>query len=276
VAVADDVPAWIAVDRLKVRQIIQNLVANAIKFTEAGFVAATVALETPAGDADPVLIVAVADSGIGIPPEKAEAIFEAFVQGDESISRTHGGSGLGLAISRQLAHVMGGSLTYEARPGGGSVFTLRVPCRVVDAADVSPSPRTAPAASRPGVRVLLAEDNEVNRAMGARLLARLEADVVTASDGSEAADLAAKDAFDLVLMDLQMPRVDGIQAARIIRAFEEANGRTQVPIVALTGNDPGDYGEACAAAGMNGFLVKPVGLAELSRVLAGVGSPGQP
>jgi CheY-like chemotaxis protein len=225
-----------------------------------------------APDPDPLLVLTVADTGVGVAPDKAESIFDPFVQGDASISRTYGGTGLGLAIARQLASVLGGTLGYEARTGGGSVFTLAVPCRPTDAPDLATVASGALAAPRPAIRVLLAEDNEVNRTMGARMLARLEAEVVTAEDGAHAAELATSGRFDLVLMDLQMPRLDGIEAARIIRNFERSRGVAPVPIVALTGNDPGDYGDACAAAGMNGFLRKPVGLAALRELLDRVAS----
>jgi signal transduction histidine kinase/CheY-like chemotaxis protein len=273
VAVADDVPPWILVDAIKMRQIMGNLVGNAIKFTNAGFVRVTVGLDPgPVQDADPMLVLVVADSGVGIPPDKAETVFDAFVQGDESISRTYGGTGLGLAIGRQLAGVLGGTLTHEARPGGGSVFTVAVPCRPTDAPVGVASPPREPEAPRPGIRVLLAEDNEVNRTVGARMLERLDAQVVIAEDGAQAAELATTGTFDLVLMDLQMPRLDGIEATRIIRNYEKSRGAAEVTIVAMTGNDPADYGEACAAAGMNGFLMKPVGLTELRGLLAGLGA----
>jgi CheY-like chemotaxis protein len=225
----------------------------------------------PPDDAHPDsrFVVVVADTGPGISPELARAIFEPFVQADASISRTHGGTGLGLSIATGIAELLGGTLSVDSTPGSGSSFTVAVPVRVVD----PPVPATrgpaqdAPGDAAAGVRVLLAEDNAINRAVGARMLDRLAANVAVAEDGAAAVRLAAEAPFDLILMDLQMPGLDGIEAARRIRAHEETTGSGRVRIVAMTGNDPADYAEACERAGMDGFLMKPVGLTELRAVL---------
>ena len=276
VTVSDGMPAWVEIDAIKVRQILANLVANAIKFTARGSVAVTVARVAPdLSSPAPRLVLRVTDTGAGIAPELLDTIFEPFVQGDASISRTYGGTGLGLAIARQLATLLDGTLTVESRLGEGSVFTLAVPLRVVDApppAPAGPEPAATPAA---GLRVLLAEDNEINRAVASRMLRRLDAHVLVAENGARAVEVAASEIVHLILMDLQMPGLDGIEAARIIRNFERSRGLPAVPIVAMTGNDPEDYGDACTAAGMDGFLMKPVDMARLREVLGRVAA-GEP
>jgi signal transduction histidine kinase/ActR/RegA family two-component response regulator len=278
--VADDVPAWLEVDGIRMRQVIGNLVANAIKFTASGSVSIEVRfVPAPAPEVMPHLVVAVSDTGPGIAPDRLNEIFEPFVQGDASISRTHGGTGLGLAIARQVAEVLGGSLSVESTIGVGSTFRVDVPVRVLDgpppepdAGIAAPSPLPSPEG---GPLVLLAEDNAVNRAVGVRMLERLQARVLAASDGREAVHLAADHEVDIILMDLQMPGMDGIEAARQIRAAEVVAGRRRVPIVAMTGNDPADYGDACSAAGMDRFLMKPVSLASLSDLLEHTDSGGR-
>ena len=290
VAVADGMPALIETDGIRLRQVLANLVANALKFTEHGTVRVTLGW-TPDGDAAGMLVASVADTGPGIAPDQCDAVFEPFVQGDASIRRVHGGTGLGLAISRQLAELLGGTLELVSELRAGSTFTLRVPAtvRIVpDEADAAgpndPSDgaattgtrgdgnRQAPgalAAAGPlqGLRVLLAEDNDLNRAVAAAMLRRAGVTVVPAIDGREAIALAASAEVDLVLMDLQMPGVDGIEATRRIRAAEALSGSRRLPIVAMTGNALEDYGEACEAVGMDAFVVKPVTATELRTVV---------
>jgi signal transduction histidine kinase/ActR/RegA family two-component response regulator len=290
VVVADSMPAVIETDGIRLRQVLANLVANALKFTEHGSVRVELGW-TPDGDAAGMLIAAVADTGPGIAPDQHDAVFEAFVQGDASIRRAHGGTGLGLAISRQLAELLGGTLELASELGAGSTFTLRIPATVPIARDegatagpFAPSESTASghtgedgqrqasgtsAAAGPlqGLRVLLAEDNELNRAVAAAMLRRAGVTVVPAIDGREAVALAASAEVDLVLMDLQMPGVDGIEATRQIRAAEVQNGSRRLPIVAMTGNALEDYGEACEAAGMDAFVMKPVTSVELRTVV---------
>jgi signal transduction histidine kinase/CheY-like chemotaxis protein len=268
VVVQPHVPGWVVSDPIKLAQILGNLVANAIKFTERGAVRVTFD-HRRAASATPrpaTLVVAVTDTGIGIPEDKISLVFEPFVQGDESIGRAYGGTGLGLAIARQLTQLLGGTLRLDSRPDGGTRFTLEVP---------------APAASPPaasgqveirrraidGLRILLVEDNAINRTVASAMLRRSGAGVEVAFDGLQAVELALGGAFDVVLMDLQMPGLDGIEATWEIRRRERAVGRPSVPILAMSGNSPEDYGEACAAAGMSGFLMKPVGSRELERAL---------
>jgi signal transduction histidine kinase/ActR/RegA family two-component response regulator len=271
ITVADDVPPWIETDGIRLRQVMGNLVGNAIKFTQRGSVTVTGSMAQPDdGHPDPRFVVVVADTGPGVSPELARAIFEPFVQGDATISRTHGGTGLGLSIAKGIAELLGGTLAVSSTPGEGAAFTVSIPVRVVEPPAREPGhPQDAPTHAAAGTRVLLAEDNAINRAVASRMLERLAAVVEMAEDGAAAVRLAADHAFDLVLMDLQMPGVDGIEAARRIRAQEAATGGNRVRIVAMTGNDPADYADACERAGMDGFLMKPVALAELRAVLAG-------
>jgi signal transduction histidine kinase/CheY-like chemotaxis protein len=280
VAVADDVPAEVGTDGLRLRQILGNLVANALKFTDRGSV--SVSLAWDAGDPGAgTLIATVVDTGPGIPPRLRDAVFEPFVQGDTSIRRRHGGTGLGLAIARQLAELLGGSISLESEVGAGSTFTVRVPASASPEIADPPAPPEAlpadapeprpPAAGPPlglaGLRVLLVEDNEINRTVAAAILRRSGMEVVLAASGSEAISLAARPDLDVILMDLQMPGVDGIEATRRIRAAESERGSPRLPIVAMTGNSLEDYGEACEAAGMDAFVVKPVTSAALREVV---------
>jgi len=295
---------WIEVDGLKLRQIVNNLVSNAIKFTVRGSVRLNARVERRGGPDGDALVVSVSDTGIGIPADRVDAVFEPFVQADASITRAHGGTGLGLAIASQLARVLGGSLTLESRPGEGSTFTLTLPVRVLPpppeaprdpaAAAAAPTPTPTPTPTTatatataaplradresrpgedsqdipPGTRVLLVEDNEVNRTVARAMLVRLGVAVEIAVDGREAVARARDAGLDLILMDLQMPVMDGIDAAREIRREEQLRGASPVPILAMTGNSREDYGEACERAGMDGFVVKPVKIEQLRRVVA--------
>jgi CheY-like chemotaxis protein len=276
IRVANDVPEWVETDAVKVRQVVTNLVGNALKFTERGGVSLLVTCVRDGTDAEArtSLEIAVADTGVGITPELQESVFEPFVQAEASISRLHGGTGLGLAIARELARLLGGGLTLRSARGEGSTFTLSVPARQV-AAPSTPA-ATGPAVAQAGAdsdartRVLLVEDNALNRTVATRMLARLGADVTVAENGIQAIRLASSERFDLVLMDLQMPVMDGITAASTIRACEAMAGLPPVRIVAMTGNAPEDYADDCAEAGMNGFVVKPVDLAGLEALLHGV------
>ena len=278
VVVADDAPAWIEADGIKLQQIVGNLVANAIKFTDRGSVIVKVRCRIPASAGDAMrLVVEVADTGIGIAPEQIKAVFEPFIQGDTSIARAYGGTGLGLAIARQLAELLGGTLRVDSRPGAGSTFTLDLPVTPADAppqaagaqlgAVAGPPPALPDAAE---LRVLLAEDNSVNQLVACAMLEKLQAQVQVAENGTDAVEMADKGDYQVILMDLQMPGMDGIAAAGEIRRRERLAGKRPIPIIAMTGNSPDDYGDACAEAGMNGYIMKPVSLEQLRSILAGV------
>jgi signal transduction histidine kinase/ActR/RegA family two-component response regulator len=250
-------------DPARVRQIVSNLISNAAKFTASGEIAIT------AKPARGGVEVAVSDTGIGIPPEKLEGLFDRFTQADSSITRRYGGTGLGLAICRELAGRMGGGISVESQVGKGSTFTLTLPLRRIgDAAPVA-----APQAERPdeapqALRVLCAEDNAVNQLVLRTLLAQLDCEPVIAADGREALELWRTSSWDVVLMDMRMPVMDGMTAIRAIREEEAATGRSRTPIVAVTADALSDQVREQKAAGADLHLAKPIGAAALLQVLS--------
>jgi signal transduction histidine kinase/ActR/RegA family two-component response regulator len=273
-------PSAVVGDGGRVRQVLVNLVGNAVKFTERGGVTLTVSSAPRDGDTALVTIV-VEDTGIGIPPEKIAPIFERFTQADASTTRRYGGTGLGLAISRQLAGLMGGTLTVESVAGHGSTFTFTLPLGVVATPAGRPAPGDGPRrgdgretreAGHPmrvgrgaPLRVLVAEDNAVNQRVAARLLEKAGCDVRLAANGLEAIDRARAGVYDLILMDCQMPVMDGYEATATIRAGPSQGAR--VPIVAMTAHAlPGDR-ERCLAAGMDDYIAKPVKADDLRRLV---------
>ena len=251
-------------DPTRVRQVLYNLVSNAVKFTARGSVRIAVTHDGK------VLSMAVSDTGPGIPTERLEALFEKFVQADASTTRQFGGSGLGLAICRELAALMGGQVRAVSREGEGSTFTLTLPLvRAEPKAPSRPAAR-APSSERSGLRVLAAEDNPMNQQVLATLLGQLGVDLVLVGDGAQAVEASTSDDFDLILMDVQMPVMDGPTATRTIRARERMIGR-RTPILALTANAMAHHETEYRAAGMDGLVAKPIQLthliAEMDRVL---------
>ena len=252
-------------DPTRVRQVLYNLVSNAVKFTARGSVRIAV------GHDGEVMRMAVSDTGPGVPAERLEALFEKFVQADASTTRQFGGSGLGLAICRELAALMGGEVTAVSLEGLGSTFTLTLPmARADETAALAAQNRGAELADRPGLRVLAAEDNPMNQQVLATLLGQLGVELVLVGDGAQAVEASARGDFDLILMDVQMPVMDGPTAARAIRARELELGR-RTPILALTANAMAHHAAEYAAAGMDGMVAKPIQLghmlAEMDRVL---------
>ncbi|HYC73942.1 ATP-binding protein [Brevundimonas sp.] len=247
-------------DAMRTRQILSNLLANAIKFTEAGLVQVRVGA-TGAG-----LEIVVSDTGIGIAPEVLPQLFSKFSQADSSTTRRFGGTGLGLAISRELAQLMGGDITVESEPGKGACFTVRLPMQRVAAAAERAS---APAASRSSARgprrlgFLLAEDNPTNQMVARALLEPLGADLRITSDGIEALECWRAEEFDLVLLDIQMPRMDGPDVARAIRSEEARTGRARTPILALSANAMAHQIASYLEAGMDGHVAKPIEVGKL-------------
>jgi signal transduction histidine kinase/ActR/RegA family two-component response regulator len=253
------VPARAVLDATRLRQILTNLLSNAVKFTHEGKVTVHVDVE------DDTLEVSVKDTGIGMTPEACARLFSPFVQADASTTRKYGGTGLGLAISKQLATLMGGTLLVESVAGKGTTFTLRVP--VIEAGDPSmiSMRRVTPQGVRK-TRVLVAEDNEVNQLVARRMLQKMGCDVTVAKDGADALLALGTERFDLVLMDCQMPRVDGYAATRAIRRAEQSSG-AHVPIVAMTASAIDGDREKCLEAGMDDYFTKPVRAPELELVL---------
>ena len=272
-AIPPDLPDRLRGDPVRLRQILANLVGNAVKFTERGDV--TVCLEKTAEDGDSIgLRIEVRDTGIGIAPAVQEEIFASFTQADGGTTRRFGGTGLGLTISRQLAELMGGAIGVESRPGEGSTFWLEI--RLLKAAIREQKRVPAPAAPTPAAtnrqydaRVLLAEDNRVNQEVVAGILALFGVRAKAVGNGREAVEAWRSGEFDLILMDCQMPEMDGYEAARQIREEEHrgAHGGRRTPIVALTAHALEGDRDKSLAAGMDDHLSKPFRIAQLEEVL---------
>ena len=283
--VADDVPDEVIGDSSRLSQVLTNLVGNAIKFTERGSI--TVRIETDEdsreGDANTpapqsaVLRFIVADTGIGIAMDRQRDVFRAFTQADSSTTRRYGGTGLGLTISRNLAAMMGGRLWVQSEEGRGSTFyfTTKVDLPVKETTATGSHARRArdfasldPATRQ--LRVLLVDDNVVNQRLAARLLEKRGHTVVTAATGREALDRIDRECFDLAIMDVQMPEVDGLTATGIVRERERSRGG-HLPIVAMTAHAMTGDRERCLQAGMDGYLPKPLDpvmmIEEIRRVL---------
>jgi signal transduction histidine kinase/CheY-like chemotaxis protein len=260
-------------DPLRMRQILRNLMGNAIKFTDRGSVELRAHTLSDDG-AQARVAIEVADTGVGIPPEKLPLLFDAFTQADVSITRRFGGTGLGLAISRQLAERMGGVITVESAPGRGSVFRVELPLRTAKGIAAPAAPAAAASHDVAGLDVLAIEDNEVNRLVVERLLARAGCRVRSAASGAEGLARFAERRPDLVLTDLQMGEMSGFQVAEKIRETQRGDA-TRTPIIALTAHAQVGERERCLAAGMDGYVAKPFTwatlLAEIARVLEGSG-----
>ena len=260
-------------DAVRLRQMLSNLIGNAIKFTRTGFVRveASVIEETAQ---EVVLAFSVTDSGIGVSAEQKARLFQPFSQADGSISRRYGGTGLGLSIIRNLAALMNGTVGMESEPGKGSRFWFRVPVGVrAESAERREASRDMEAVGPPAVRplpgpVLVVEDNAINRMVVEALLAKQGIESRFAENGQEALDaLRGGLRPSLILMDMQMPVMDGLTATRHIRAWEAETGRARLPIVALTANAFAEDSQNCRAAGMDDFLAKPVSLDALKAVV---------
>ncbi len=244
---------WLTGDAARLRQVLLNLVSNAVKFTDRGEVG--VVLRVDPEDARSWLTVEVRDTGVGLDPAQINQMFDRFTQADGSVSRRYGGTGLGLAISRRLVEMMGGEIGAESDGCSGSTFRFRVPLRPAESPADSPCIQASAAPDR-RLRVLLAEDNAANRALVAALTAPLDIELHVVENGAEAVSAIQADDYDLVLMDMQMPVMDGPSAARAIRALP---GRAAVtPIIALTANVLPEQIEQCRAAGMQGHVAKPI------------------
>jgi PAS domain S-box-containing protein len=244
---------WLTGDAARLRQVLLNLVSNAVKFTDRGEV--SVVLRVDPEDTQSWLTVEVRDTGVGLDPGQIDQMFDRFTQADGSVSRRYGGTGLGLAISRRLVEMMGGEIGAESDGCSGSTFRFRVPLRPAESPADSPCIQTSAAPDR-RLRVLLAEDNAANRALVAALTAPLDIELHVVENGAEAVSAIQADDYDLVLMDMQMPVMDGPSAARAIRALPGHVALT--PIIALTANVLPEQIEQCRAAGMQGHVAKPI------------------
>jgi signal transduction histidine kinase/DNA-binding response OmpR family regulator len=277
-SIDDDFPAHLMIDGLRLRQIILNLIGNAIKFTHRGSIDVVIGKGVNA-DGSQTLRASVEDSGIGIHPDRRATIFEAFVQAELTTTRRFGGSGLGLSISRQLAEMMNGNIEVESVLGKGTKMTLVLPLIEASASETHVAMDRTPAA--PGeipppalefrqASILLVEDIDINQELFTEMLVRLGHKFQIASDGAQAVELAKRlltepGAWDMILMDLQMPVMDGLTATQAIRAF---GGRAAtIPIIALTASAFEEERRQCEASGMNDHIAKPVGIESLRRMI---------
>jgi PAS domain S-box-containing protein len=267
--ISPEAPQRLHGDPLRLRQVLNNLLGNAIKFSDHGQIRLIVNVERAMAEGV-TLRFDVIDCGIGIPPEKQEQIFAPFAQADVSTTRLFGGTGLGLSICRHLVELMGGCIGVQSEPGHGADFwftaSFGAPAEVSESADESAVEEAEPL---PKLRVLLAEDSAVNRLVATHQLRKLGCDVEAVDDGQQAIDATAAVRFDLVLMDCQMPVMDGYAATAAIRAREAREG-SYTRIIALTANAMKGERERCIAAGMDGYLSKPFRPAELYRLIDAV------
>ena len=261
------IPKMLFGDPERLRQVLINLVGNAIKFTQTGSVSVKVELVTPGGARIRVRF-SIMDTGIGIPVEKQALIFEPFAQADESTTRRYGGTGLGLSISTRLVESMGGRLTCESHAGKGSTFAFEAEFDAVEAAEGPEAAESSAARASPArlLRVLVAEDNLMNQEVVAKLLRREGHFVGVAQSGREVLDLFDEGSFEVVLMDVQMPELDGLAATAAIRERERTTGG-HLPIVAMTAHALKGDRERCLAAGMDAYLSKPIHRDELLLIL---------
>lgn len=266
VVVAADTPERLTGDRGRLRQVMLNFLSNAVKFTARGEVTLTLG-----GRYDDEgrwrMRVAVSDTGIGIPAEKIEELFHRFTQADASTTRVYGGTGLGLAISRRLVELMGGEVGVESTPGQGSTFWFEAPLAVAEAEDEDAGAERERAA-RTGLcgRVLMVDDAAANRELVSAILRNLGLEVEAVADGAEAVHAVHSGAYDLVLMDVHMPVMDGLKATREIRRMQAGTGR-RTPILSLTANVQAEQVARCLEAGMDGHLAKPIQITELAAAL---------
>jgi CheY-like chemotaxis protein len=257
---AEDLPRCVRTDPLRLQQILFNLISNAVKFTAEGRIEIRAAWDA----AESRLDVSVTDTGCGIPEDRLPFIFDLFEQVDAGVTRRHGGTGLGLAITCKLAQLMKGSVAVESRVGKGSTFRLSLPMTVTAGAPEATNRPDAPA-FRGALSLLAADDHPVNRRILGMLLEPLGCDLTFAENGQEAVDLARGRRFDAILMDMQMPVMDGLSATRAIRA-EGANVTT--PILAITANAMDGHRAAWEAVGVAAFVAKPIQPALLSAALS--------
>jgi two-component system, sensor histidine kinase len=255
-------------DPLRLRQIVANLLSNAIKFTEKGWVTVRQSV-SPAGDGKLNMVLDVADTGAGIPPDKVPLIFEKFTQADSSISRRYGGTGLGLAITKRLVELQGGQIRVESRVGQGSKFTVEIPFEAAPAAARLVEQRQEQAPAAPAARharLLLVEDNAVNQRVVLAMLRKKDYKIDVANNGQEALEKLerAAEPYNLILMDVQMPVLDGLETTRAIRRNPDWN---DLPVIAMTAHAMIGDRERCLQAGMNAYISKPVQQAGLIAVI---------
>jgi signal transduction histidine kinase len=267
VTVAPEARGSWAGDPARVRQVLHNLISNAVKFTDRG------AISVDIGHDGEGLVLTVADTGIGIAKARLAHIFEPFIQGDASTTRRYGGTGLGLAICRDLVTLMGGKIALDSVEGRGTTFTVRLPLSRAEAPEAAPAPAQPETLSAAGLRILAAEDNPMNQAVLRALMEAIGAELVVVGDGRQAVEAWRSGRWDAVLMDVQMPVMDGVAAALEIRRIEQKKRLPRTPIIALTANTMDHHRQEYLAAGMDALAPKPIDLNFLVQTLQAVLEP---
>ncbi|MCP4109442.1 MAG: response regulator, partial [Desulfobacteraceae bacterium] len=273
---ADNLPKYVRGDQVRLRQILVNLISNAVKFTETGGITLKVIPQKRSETNNSVspdipIFFSVIDTGIGIPLEKQEKIFASFSQANDSITRKYGGTGLGLSICLRLVELMGGCIWIESKVGAGSTFSFtnlfQPGHRENIRSDTHQQNRMISGHTLQSLKILLAEDNPMNAKIAATFLTRMGHAPITAANGKEALTLLSGGTFDLVLMDLEMPDMDGLEATRRIRSGEAGLANSRIPVIAMTAHALSDFRKKCEAAGMDDFVTKPVDFYELGTII---------
>jgi CheY-like chemotaxis protein len=263
--VAPDVPRDLDGDSVRLQQVLVNLAGNAVKFTDHGEVTVAVEVESRPSQEEVVLRFSVHDTGVGIPKSELHRLFESFTQLDASVTRRYGGTGLGLAISRRLVNLMGGVIDARSTPGSGSTFFFTARFGIAAVTQRETPIATASAIRFDGAEVLLVEDNAINRLIAEEMLKTAGLRVTSAASGSEALAAARTRDFSLVMMDVQMPDMDGIEATRLLKSEPHYRAR---PVIALTAHAMSGDRERFLAAGMDDYVTKPIEEEALLRVIA--------
>jgi len=267
IVMGETVPDWVIGDPVRLRQILANLLSNAVKFTESGMVSCSISrVPLPTDEGHPLVRFEVRDTGIGIPESSRALLFQPFRQLDPTITRKFGGSGLGLAIVHSLVELMKGNITFDSQEGMGSCFVVELP---LDESEPLPDDLLAPPPAFLSRAVLVVEDNTFNRRLLGDILKSWGHQVTLAEDGWQALLLMEQHHFDLVLLDIRMPDIDGIEVARRIRLREHSKAETAIPIIAITADADAVTRETCLNAGINAVLAKPVIPEQLARAIGG-------
>ena len=281
---SDAVPELVWMDPVRMRQVLTNLIGNAIKFTDQGSVTVKTEVLSAVDDQTVLLRISIIDTGIGFDPERTEALFSPFTQADGSVTRSFGGTGLGLAITRSLLQLMGGYITAEGQPGKGASFVATVPVKTISPSSVRalasiPSDKSEPLspamAGAPNWSVLLVEDHEINRKLAEIMLQRMGYRYAIAADGQQALERLAEKRFDVVLMDVMMPVMDGVTALRQLRIQEATTGH-RTPVLMVTAHAMTGDKERFIAAGADGYVSKPMSQAALQKEITRVLTPVNP
>jgi PAS domain S-box-containing protein len=266
--ISPEIPRRVRGDPVRLRQVLMNVAGNAVKFTDRGGVSVEVELRAETAETTTICFT-IKDTGIGIAPEQRPQLFNAFVQGDTSTTRRYGGTGLGLAISAHLVKLMGGEIDFQSELGRGSTFWFTVEFQKAAAGDFAPDQAPVGACERAqrvaGARILLAEDNEINRRIAMHILEKAGYRVEAVPNGRTAVEAMAQSSFDLVLMDVQMPEMDGLEATTMIRRLEGAS--RHVPIIAMTASATAGDRQRCLGVGMDDYISKPVRREQLLKAI---------